>query len=120
MTPKILVVDHVKSLRGILRQIINKMGYDVLEASNGAEAIHKYRDNKPVLTTMDLNMPDMNGIDVLRKIKEFDPGAKVVMCSALEQQSLIIEAIHAGAKDFIPKPFHEQEMMETMTKLLVI
>ncbi|KRE50178.1 response regulator [Paenibacillus sp. Soil724D2] len=120
MKPKILVVDPVQSLRGILRQIIITMGYDVLEAANGAEAIHAYQVNFPILTTMDLNMPDMTGIDVIRKIREFDPAANIMMCSALEQKTMIIEAIHAGAKEFVSKPFREHNIKETMLKLLIV
>lgn len=120
MNPKILIVDPAKSFRGILRQMITTMGYDVLEAANGAEAIHTYRTNSPILTTMDLNMPDMTGIDVIRKIKEFDPGANIIMCSALVHRTMIIEAIHAGAKEFVSKPFQENAMKETMLKLLAV
>ncbi|GGI46879.1 response regulator [Paenibacillus marchantiophytorum] len=120
MKPKILVVDPVKSLRNILCQLIQSMGYDVLEASSGAEAIRSYQNNYPILTTMDLNMPDMNGVDIIRKIKEFDPEANIMMCSALEQRSMIIEGIHAGAKEFVSKPFHENNMKETMRKLLLV
>lgn len=85
-----------------------------------AEAIHTYQANFPILTTMDLNMPDMTGIDVIRKIREFDPEANIMMCSALEQKTMIIEAIHAGAKEFVSKPFQEHNMKETMLKLLVV
>ncbi|MDD9266901.1 response regulator [Paenibacillus sp. GCM10023248] len=120
MKPKILVVDPVKSLRSILCQLVQTMGYDVVEASSGTEAILSYQMNSPILTTMDLNMPDMNGIDVIRKIKEFDPSANIMMCSAFEQRSLIIEAIQAGAKEFVSKPFQERNMKETMMKLLVV
>ncbi|UJF34064.1 response regulator [Paenibacillus hexagrammi] len=120
MKPTILIVDDATSLRGMIKQMLTSLGFHVLEASNGAEAIESYQTYKPDLITMDLYMPEMNGMDALKKIKEFDPSAKVVMCSSYANSTTMIEAIHAGAKDFVLKPFRETSLLETIKKQLAL
>jgi two-component system chemotaxis response regulator CheY len=88
------------------------------EASSGAEAVEKYKELKPDLVTMDIVMPDMGGIDAVREIIEFDPDARILMCSAMGQQGLVVEAIQAGARDFVVKPFQPSRVLEAVQRLL--
>jgi two-component system, chemotaxis family, chemotaxis protein CheY len=119
MGNRILVVDDAMIIRMILRKILTEAGFEIAgEASNGAEAIRKYRELKPDLVTMDITMPEMGGINALKGIRVFDSHAKVVMCSAMGQKGLIIEAMQAGAINFIAKPFDEAKVVETITKAL--
>jgi two-component system, chemotaxis family, chemotaxis protein CheY len=115
----ILLVDDAMIIRLILRKILTEAGFEIAgEASNGAEAIRKYQEVKPDLVTMDITMPEMGGIKALKAIREIDPNAKVVICSAMGQKSLIIEAMEAGALNFIAKPFDEAKVIETIQKAL--
>ena len=119
MGNKILLVDDAMIIRMILRKILTEAGFEIAgEASNGAEAVRKYKELKPDLVTMDITMPEMGGIHALKAIREFDPNAKVVICSAMGQKSLIIEAMEAGALNFIAKPFDEAKVIETIQKSL--
>ncbi len=119
MSQRILLVDDAIIIRLILKKILTEAGYEIAgEASNGAEAVHKYRELRPDLVTMDITMPEMGGISSLKMIKEFDPNAKVVICSAMGQKSLIMEAMQAGAVSFITKPFDEFKVLETIKKAL--
>lgn len=101
---KIMVVDDAAFLRAMLKDILVKAGHEVVsEAANGMEAVDKYRALRPDLVTMDITMPVMEGVEALKEIRKIDPSANVVMCSAMGQKNLIIEAIQSGAKDFIDR-----------------
>jgi len=116
---KILVVDDAAFMRMQLTDILQKGGHEVVgHAENGQDAIEKYTQLKPDLVTMDITMPVMEGIDAVKGIKQFDPNAKVIMCSAMGQQSMVVNAIQAGAKDFIVKPFQPDRVIEAIAKLL--
>lgn len=115
----ILIVDDAAFMRMMLKDILTKNGYHVIgEASNGAEALTKYQELKPDLTTLDITMPEIDGITALKNIKAADPNAKIVMCSAMGQQAMVIESIQAGAKDFIVKPFQADRVIEAIKKVL--
>ena len=119
MTARVLIVDDALFMRTMLRNILVESGFEVVgEAGNGNEAVEKYRLLGPDLTTMDIVMPEKNGIEALKLIMGFDPLARVVMCSALGQESLIIEALEAGARDFIVKPFKPAKVVEVAQKVL--
>jgi len=117
--PNVLVVDDAAFMRLMLREILTKNGWDVIgEADTGVEAIALFKELKPDVVTMDITMPEMDGITALREIVKGDKTARVVMCSAMGQQSMVIEAIQAGAKDFIVKPFKPERVIEALTKSL--
>lgn len=119
MTNRILIVDDASFMRMMIKDILIKNGFDVVaEAADGAQAVEKYVETQPELVTMDITMPDMDGIEALKKIREINPQAKVIMCSAMGQQSMVIDAIQAGAKDFIVKPFQADRVIEAITKAL--
>lgn len=115
---RILVVDDAAFMRMMLRDILTKLGHEVIEACNGLDAISKYNEVKPDLVTMDITMPELDGIGALKKIKEADPNALVIMCSAMGQQAMVIESIQAGAKDFIVKPFQADRVLEAVKKVV--
>ena len=115
----ILVVDDAAFMRMMIKEVLTKNGFDVVgEAENGAKALEKYKEVSPDLVIMDITMPEVNGIDALKNIRAFDAGAKVIMCSAMGQQAMVIEAIQAGAKDFIVKPFQADRVCEAVRKVL--
>ncbi|MDG0809505.1 response regulator [Cohnella rhizosphaerae] len=115
----ILVVDDAAFMRMMLKSILQKGGHEVVgEAENGAVAVEKYAMLKPDLVTMDITMPVMEGIEAVRLIRAGHPEARIVMCSAMGQQGMIIQAVQAGAKDFIVKPFQEDRVIEAVNKLL--
>ncbi|MCE5168066.1 response regulator [Paenibacillus profundus] len=119
MAKRILIVDDAAFMRMMIRDILTKNGFDVVgEASDGAQAIEKYKEHKPDLITMDITMPEMDGITALKEIRKIDPSAKVIMCSAMGQQAMVIDAIQAGAKDFIVKPFQADRVIEAINKTL--
>ncbi len=119
MTFRILIVDDASFMRNMLRDIFARGPFVVTgEAENGAEAVRLYRDLRPDLTTMDIVMPQMDGITALKEIVQFDPSAKVVMCSALGQEALIAEAIESGARDFIVKPFQPGRVVKVVQSVL--
>ncbi|OEG00412.1 two-component system response regulator [Vulcanibacillus modesticaldus] len=119
MGKSILVVDDAAFMRMMIKEILTKNGYEVVgEAGDGAEAIEKYKELKPDLVTMDITMPEKDGIEALKEIKQLDPNAKVIMCSAMGQQAMVIDAITAGAKDFIVKPFQADRVIEAISKAL--
>jgi two-component system, chemotaxis family, chemotaxis protein CheY len=118
MSKKILISDDAMFMRAMLRGILIENEYAVYEASNGQEAIDQYEAHKPDLVFMDITMPVMDGIAATRAIKEKNPGANIVMCSAMGQQSMVIEAVRAGAKDFIVKPFQAERVLECVRKLV--
>lgn len=119
MANKILIVDDAAFMRMMIKDILTKNGYEVVgEANDGAQAIEKYKELNPELVTMDITMPEMDGITALKEIKKIDPNAKVIMCSAMGQQAMVIDAIQAGAKDFIVKPFQADRVIEAIKKTL--
>jgi two-component system chemotaxis response regulator CheY len=119
MPARILIVDDAIFMRNMLRNIFGESGFLIAgEASNGAEALEKYRELSPDLVTLDIVMPEKNGIEVLKEIMSFAPDARVIMVSALGQESLIIEAVEAGAKDFIIKPFKAARVIEVAQRAL--
>lgn len=115
---KILVVDDAAFMRMMLKDILTKLGHEVTEASNGQEAVAKYNEVKPALVTMDITMPEMDGLEALKKIRSTDPNAIIVMCSAMGQQAMVIDAIQSGAKDFIVKPFQADRVQEAIGKFI--
>ncbi|WP_183603589.1 response regulator [Paenibacillus phyllosphaerae] len=116
---KILVVDDAAFMRLMLKDILTKGGHEVVgEAENGLVAIERYNNLKPDLVTMDITMPEMEGIDAVREIKKADPSARIVMCSAMGQQMMVVQAIQAGAKDFIVKPFQPDRVLDSVKKAL--
>ena len=103
----------------MIKNVLVKGGYNVVgEAENGAKAVEKYKELSPDLVLMDITMPEMDGIQALKEIKKIDGGAKVIMCSAMGQQAMVIESIQAGAKDFIVKPFQEDRVIEAVKKAI--
>lgn len=118
MAKQILIVDDAAFMRMMIRDILSKDGYVIHEATNGAEAVEKYKEINPDLVTMDITMPDVDGIEALRMIRETDPNATVLMVSAMGQQKLILEALEAGASDFIVKPFQPTKVLEIVHKAL--
>lgn len=116
---RILVVDDAAFMRQMLKVILEDGGHKVLgEAANGLQAVEMYKTYRPDIVTMDITMPEMEGIEALRLIRMADPGAKVIMCSAMGQQRLIVEAIQSGARDFIVKPFQSYRVLEAITKAM--
>ena len=114
-----MLVDDASFMRMMLKNILIGAGYEVVgEAENGALALEKYKTLKPDLVIMDIIMPEMGGIDAVRALVKANPGAKVLMCSSMGQQTLVIEAIQAGAKDFIVKPFQPSNVLEAVKKAL--
>lgn len=119
MAQRILIVDDAAFMRMMIKDILSKNGYEVVgEAENGAVAVEKYAEFKPDLVTMDITMPEMDGIEALKKIKQSDPSARIVMCSAMGQQAMVVEAIQSGAKDFIVKPFQADRVLVAVSKAL--
>lgn len=119
MAKNILICDDAAFMRMMIKDILTKNGYNVVgEAENGLKAVEKYSETEPDLVLMDITMPEMDGIQALKKIKEQDPGATVIMCSAMGQQAMVIESIQAGAKDFIVKPFQADRVIEAVKKVV--
>lgn len=119
MKPRVLVVDDAIFMRKMISDILINNGMEVVgEADTGSGAVERYKELKPDLVTMDIIMPEMNGIDAVRGIVEADSSAKIVMCSALGQQALVQDALSAGAKDFLIKPFNPSRVIEVVTKVL--
>ncbi|GIN37387.1 MULTISPECIES: response regulator [Heyndrickxia] len=116
---KILVVDDAKFMRVTLTNMLKKANHIVIgEAENGREAVELYRKLKPEIVTMDITMPEMTGLDAVKEIKKEFPDAKIVMCSSMGQQKMVMDAIEAGAKDYIVKPFNENRVNEAIDKVL--
>ena len=119
MARNVLVCDDAAFMRMMIKDILTKNGYNIAgEAENGVKAIEKYNELKPDLVLMDITMPEMDGIQALKKIKEADAKATVIMCSAMGQQAMVIEAIQAGARDFIVKPFQADRVLEAVKKVI--
>lgn len=119
MSQKILIVDDAKFMRVRCARILSEQGFDVIEAENGIQAVEKYQIESPDAVLMDISMPEMDGLHALRAIRELDPSARVAMLTAMGQQNVVIEAIKAGAKDFIVKPFEPERVLNSLGKLLM-
>ena len=119
MAKNILICDDAAFMRMMIKDILTKNGYNVVgEAENGAKGVERYNELKPDLVLMDITMPEMDGIAALKAIKSLDPKAKVIMCSAMGQQAMVIESIQSGARDFIVKPFQADRVIEAVEKVL--
>jgi two-component system chemotaxis response regulator CheY len=119
MAVRILIVDDAIFMRKMIGDILRKEGYEICgEAENGIEAIKKYKELSPDLVTMDIIMPDMSGIDAVQEIVAIDSNAKILMVSAMGQQSLVVEAIQKGAKDYVIKPFQPSRVLEAVERVL--
>ncbi len=119
MSHTVLVCDDAIFMRTMISDILSQAGFDIVgEAETCVQAVEKYRQLKPDLVTMDIVMPDMSGIDAVREIIKDDPNARVLMCSAMGQQALVVEAIQAGAKDFLVKPFQPSRVIESVLRVL--
>jgi two-component system chemotaxis response regulator CheY len=114
-----LVCDDAIFMRTMISDILTQAGYEVIgEAETGTQAVERFKELNPDLVTMDIVMPDMGGIDAVREIVKIAPHAKVLMCSAMGQQALVVEAIQAGAKDFVVKPFQPSRVLEAVQRVL--
>jgi len=119
MSKKVLIVDDAVVMRMMIKGILSKNGFEIVgEAQNGVEAVDKYKALSPDLVTMDMVMPEMDGITAVKEIIASDPNAKIIMCTSMGQQALVVEAIQAGAKSFITKPFQPPKILETIAKVL--
>ena len=119
MSHSVLVCDDAIFMRTMISDILSQAGYDVIgEAETGMQAVERFKELNPDLVTMDIVMPDMGGIDAVREIMKIAPHAKVLMCSAMGQQALVVEAIQAGAKDFVVKPFQPSRVLEAVQRVL--
>ena len=116
---KIMLVDDAAFMRMMIKKALSSSGYnDFIEAQDGAEAVKKYSEEKPDMVIMDITMPNMDGLQALKKIREGDPNAKVVMCTAMGQESMVVDAIKSGARDFVVKPFDAQRIVKTVNDIL--
>lgn len=119
MAKNILICDDAAFMRMMIKDILTKNGYEIAgEAENGVKAVEKYAETKPDLVLMDITMPEKDGIQALKEIKAADPSAAIIMCSAMGQQAMVIEAIQSGAKDFIVKPFQAERVLEAVKKVV--
>ncbi|MBK8249013.1 MAG: response regulator [Gemmatimonadetes bacterium] len=119
MSHSVLICDDAIFMRTMLGDILSQAGFEIVgEAETGAQAVQRYEELKPDLVTMDIVMPDMGGIDAVRAITQRDPAARVLMCSAMGQQALVVEAIQAGARDFVVKPFQPSRVLEAVQRVL--
>ncbi|MCM3123111.1 response regulator [Mesobacillus sp. MER 48] len=119
MMARILIVDDAKFMRITLTNILRKANHEIVgEAENGREAVILYRELKPDLVTMDITMPEMSGLDAVKEIKKDFKDAKIIMCSAMGQQKMVVDAIEAGAKDFIVKPFDDSQVVDSVSRVL--
>ena len=119
MAKNILICDDAAFMRMMIKDILTKNGYTIVgEAENGLKAVEKYNETKLDLVMMDITMPEMDGIQALKKIKSGDPSANIIMCSAMGQQAMVIESIQSGAKDFIVKPFQPDRVLEAVKKAI--
>ena len=119
MAKNILICDDAAFMRMMIKDILTKNGYNIVgEAETGAKAVEKYAELKQDLVLMDITMPEMDGIEALKKIKAADANASIIMCSAMGQQAMVIESIQSGAKDFIVKPFQADRVLEAVQKVV--
>lgn len=116
---KIMLVDDAAFMRMMIKNALAQNGYsDFIEAQDGVEAVKKYEEEKPDIVIMDITMPNMDGLQALKKIRENDSSAKIVMCTAMGQESMVVDAIKSGAKDFIVKPFNADRIVQTVKSIL--
>ena len=115
---KILIVDDAQFMRLRCARLLSEQGYEVAEAQNGLEAVEVYRQSRPDAVLMDMTMPEMDGLTALRQIKQLDPNARVAMLTALGQQGIVLEAVKAGARDFIVKPFEAERVLAAVRRIL--
>jgi two-component system, chemotaxis family, chemotaxis protein CheY len=119
MANGILIVDDAAFMRMMIKDVLTKNGYTIAgEAENGQKAIEKFKELNPDLVIMDITMPEVDGIQAVKEIRKVDPNAKVIMCSAMGQQAMVIESIQAGARDFIVKPFQADRVIEAVKKVI--
>lgn len=119
MSHTVLICDDAVFMRTMISDILEESGYEIVgQAESGVQAIERYKSLRPDLVTMDIVMPDMGGIEAVREIVKHDPDAKILMCSAMGQQALVVEAIQAGAKDFVVKPFQPSRVLEAVQRVL--
>lgn len=119
MDSKIMIVDDAAFMRMTIKNCLTKAGYtNLIEAADGQIALETFQAERPELVIMDITMPNLSGIEALQAIKAVDPNAKVVMCSAMGQESMVVDAIHLGALDFIVKPFKSERILQTVSKIL--
>lgn len=115
---KVLITDDAAFMRMMLKDILTKNGHEVVgEAGNGVEMLQKYEETQPDIVTLDITMPEMDGLTAIKELRKKHPDANVVMCSAMGQQSMVIDAIQSGARDFIVKPFQADRVIECLSKL---
>lgn len=118
MSKRILVVDDASFMRMMIKDILEKNSFEIAgEASDGLIAIEKYKETKPDIVIMDITMPNMDGLQALIELRKVDPEAKVIMCSAMGQESMVIDAIKSGAADFIVKPFQADRIVKAMQRV---
>ena len=115
---KILVVDDIEFIRLKISKMLKADGLDVVQAENGLRAIEVYQSERPDVVLMDITMPEMDGLTALKKIREIDIQANVIMLTALDQESIILETIKSGARDFLPKPFDRERVLNAIHKLV--
>ncbi len=116
---KVMVVDDAAFMRMMLRTMLTEEGHEVVaEATNGMEAVNVYLSARPDLVTMDITMPELDGVGAVKEIRKHDPNAKIIMCSAMGQKGMVLEAITAGAKDFVVKPLQKERVIESVNKVL--
>ena len=119
MAQRIMLVDDARVMRLMLSRIFEKAGYEIVgEAGDGIEAVEKYKEIRPDLVMMDITMPEMSGIDAVKEIIRFDPEARIIMCTAMGQRTLVLEAIAAGARNYIVKPFTPSKVLEAVREAL--
>lgn len=119
MAKRVLIVDDAAFMRMMIKDILHKNGYEVVgEAENGKKAVALYQELRPDVVTMDITMPEMDGIEAVRAIKKIDPDSRIIMCSAMGQQLMVMEAIEAGARDFVVKPFQQERVLQALEKAL--
>ena len=114
----VLVADDASFMRMRLRKLVEGLGFDVVEAGDGEEAVRAYREHRPCLVLLDITMPNKDGLEALKEILQEDPGAKVVMCSALAQRSVVVEALKLGARDFVVKPPDPNRVVQAIKRLV--
>lgn len=118
MAKTVLITDDTAFMRMTLRNVIEKNGYEVVgEAADGEQAVELYKELRPDMVTMDITMPKMDGITAIKEIMKIDPDAKIIVCSAMGQKPMVIEALSAGAKDFLVKPFDAERVVESLRKI---
>ncbi|NTW06072.1 MAG: response regulator [Peptococcaceae bacterium] len=119
MSKRILIADDAAFMRMMIKNILEKNGYTIVgEAENGKQALNLYEETKPDLVTMDITMPEMDGLEAVKAIRAVDSNASIIMCSAMGQQAMVMEAIQAGAKDFVVKPFQQDRLLQAVERVL--